>query len=194
LIKWQSPPIFAIIINSTKLYGVMNNFINLNLLEIIKKHIGMTVFCIYRKTDGLSFCEGKLMFVDQDIIVIDNPGIYKDRITLKFSENGRQNILHLYQDKFIDLITAKETPTLNKKLRDNDLKKNIMSNLKKHIEKEVYFVYKANNRVALSLSKFMNMGISDILCRVAPFFNQDVRLRYENILHVYNLDGVDLLG
>jgi hypothetical protein len=171
----------------------MGEFININILGIIKKHVGMQVFCIYRKGDGLALCEGKLYTVEQEMIVIDNPGIYKERVAIKFYENGEKNILHLYQDKFIDLINAKETPTLNKKLRDPDLKKTILSNLKKQINKEVYFAYKANNKVSLSLSKFMNMGIADILCRVAPFFNQDTRLRYENILHVFTVDGIDLL-
>jgi hypothetical protein len=136
--------------------------------------------------------KGKIADVDNKEIVIQ---IKKDNslMSLSFTSNRPNEIFHLYNKLFIDLINAKKTVDLSKKVSDRNLQKLILANLKKKLGQDLLFVYRAGEDLHVSRGKFKNMRIKDIVLSPGPFYNQDESLFYHSVLHIYSPDGEDLI-
>jgi hypothetical protein len=162
------------------------------ILEIITKHIGETCYAVHRSSEGISMVAGVLEDVSENSLIIhtkkDNASV---RLSLK--TNASNEVLHLYNKLFIDLVNAKKTIDLSVKVSKRELQKQILANLKKKLGKDLLFVFKAGEDIHVSTGKFKNMRIKDIVLSLKPFYNQDESLFYHSVLHVYSPDGEDLI-
>jgi len=162
------------------------------ILEIISKHLGETCYAVHRSSEGISMVAGKLDDASENGLTIFSK---KDKsgIRLSFKSNAGNEVLHLYNKLFIDLVNAKKTIDLSVKVSNRELQKQILANLKKKIGKDLLFVYKAGDDILVSSGKFKNMRIKDIVLSLKPFYNQDESLFYHSVLHIYSPDGEDLI-
>ncbi len=163
------------------------------ILEIISRHIGEKCFAVYQTHEGISMVIGKVASVESKEIVIH---VKKDNqlMGLSLAENSSNQLLHLYNKLFIDLVNAKKTTELSKKVSDRVLQKEILINLKKKLGKDLLFVYKAGEDLHVSRGKFKNMRINDIVLSPGPFYNKDESLFYHSVFHIYSPDGEDLIN
>jgi hypothetical protein len=167
--------------------------ISAKILEIIKRHKGEKVFAVHKSDEGVSLLVGKLTDIEGDKVVIREN---KDNnlVGLSLNPSGKHQLLHLYNKLFIDLVNAKKTVDLSKKVSDRELQKEILKNLKKKLRQDLLFVFKGGEDLHVSRGKFKNMRIKDIVLSPGPFYNQDESLNYRSVFHIYSPDGTDLIN
>jgi hypothetical protein len=161
--------------------------------DLIVRHLGDELYIIYIDNDELIDISGKLIEVNHNYISIKTGTLYKDTTKIEFREEKLKKIIHIYNSSFVDLFTGKEAVALSFKLRNSENQKSIISNIKPFLGNELAFVYKQNDGVALSVGKFLDMGVRGIQLRLAPFYNSDISLTYDKILHIYDNRLVDLI-
>lgn len=163
------------------------------IFEIIKRHIGDKVSVIIKNNNGLFLHNSYLTDVDDESITISDEIDSENGTKLNFENDGVQNILHIYNSHQIDLMNARKTLTLAEKLKDKEKKKYIFGSLKPFLQNRLYFVYRNKKVMHCSSGLFFNMGIMGISLKLPPFFNQDLNLPYDTILHIYNSELNDLI-
>lgn len=161
--------------------------------QLLNKHIGELLFCVWLENGKIVLKIGKLDTVLSDKIVLKIEG-EAGKTTLPFFENDKLLMLNIYNRNFIDLIKAKKTFSLDEKLKVREIKKVILQNIKPELGKEVSVVYKAAEKLALNRGILANMGITGVVIKPAPFYNTEENIYYRNILHIYNAEGTDLLN
>lgn len=161
--------------------------------QLLNKHIGDLLFCVWLENNKVTLKTGRLETVLSDKIVLTLEG-ETIKTTLNFFENDKLIMLNIYNRNFIDLIKAKKTFSLDEKLKVRDIKKIILQNIKPVLSKEVSIVYKLGDKLALNKGILANMGIAGVVIKPAPFYNTEENIFYKNVLHIYNNEGVDLLN
>lgn len=161
--------------------------------QLLNKHIGSTLNCVYIEEGRISLKIGSLETVLSDKIILklnsDN-----SKVTLNFFEKDELILLNIYNSNNIDLIRGKKPFTMDEKLKLRELKTQMMSNIKKFIEKEVYVVYKTETKHMINRGLLTNMGVSGVVIKPAPFYNAEEHIYYRHILHIYSPAGNDLLN
>ncbi len=163
------------------------------IFEIIKRHLGDTVTVIIKNNNGLFLHTGYITEINEDRITLAEEPDSETGIELNFENEGEQKIMHIYNTHQIDLMNARKTQTLAEKLKDKEKKKVIFSSLKPFLQNRLYFVYRNKKVMHCSSGLFYNMGIMGISLKLPPFFNQDLNLPYDTILHIYSSDFKDLI-
>jgi hypothetical protein len=170
----------------------MTNTMSEILFQIINKHLGDKLFVIVNEASFIRLKEGILAAFNNKKIELENPTHYEGRLSIPFKESANNMILNIYNTNFIDLLKAKKAQTLNIKLRNSEQQKRIITNLKHYLNKELYYVYKIDDKISVSLCKFIDMGLLDVTIRLSPFYNKDMKLKYDSILNIYDSSGEDL--
>lgn len=162
------------------------------ILEIINRHKGEKVYAVYQEPDNISLQTGKLASIEPDEIVIQDTS-KNALVGISLSGSGNKTLLHLYNKLFIDLVNAKKTVDMSKKVSNRDLQKEMLKNLKKKLRQDLLFVFKAGEDIHVSRGIFKNMRIKDIVLSLGPFYNTEESLFYHSVLHIYSPDGTDLI-
>ncbi|HOK13517.1 MAG TPA: hypothetical protein PLU67_01405 [Candidatus Kapabacteria bacterium] len=160
--------------------------------QLLNKHVGNTLFCIWVEANKVTLKSGTLETVLSDKIILKLEG-EASKTHLDFFEKDRLIMLNIYNQNGIDLIKAKKPFSLDDKLKVREIKKQILHNVKASLGKEVAVVYKLGDKIALNRGIFANMGISGVVIKPAPFYNTEENIFYRNVLHIYNSEFIDLL-
>lgn len=171
------------------------NNVTTNVLRIINKHRSslLQVVYLHPEKNVLRTHKGILKNLSESTIQLSAEGTPTGYMNLKFVENGKKKIYAIYNKNFSELLSLRNVETLNKKLRDSENQKFIISKIKPQLGKEVSIVFKKMDIVQVSTGQFADMGISDISIKPAPFYNTTERLAYNSILNIYDNIGFDLL-
>jgi len=161
--------------------------------DLIIRHLGEIVYIVFIEDDEMLIKSGKLLEANPSFVVIKSDTLYKETNEIELMDGKLKKIIHFYNSLFIDLITAKEAIPLSHKLRKSDSQKEIISNLKPYLGNELAFIYKQNEGVSLATGKFLDMGVKGIKLSIAPFYNSEIILHYDKIIHIYDNRLVDLL-
>jgi|YNPMSStandDraft_1061717.scaffolds.fasta_scaffold00038_41 hypothetical protein len=161
--------------------------------QLLNKHIGELLFCVWIENGKITLKIGRLDTVLSDKIVIKIEG-EAGKTSLSFFENDKLLMLNIYNSNFIDLIKAKKPFSLDEKLKVREIKKVILQKIKPSLGKEVSIIYKAADKIALNRGILANMGITGVVIKPAPFYNTEENIYYRNVLHIYNAEGDDLLN
>jgi hypothetical protein len=161
--------------------------------EILKRHIGMEVFYIYKYNNKIYLDEGILLDVDEEHIRIrEKSGLIKDNVY--FEEGYPRTLLNVYNSKYIDLLKAKITDSMARKVMKSELQKTIVKNLKFNMGSELAYICLTYDGFEIHYGKFKNMRISDIVIVKDCQNSEDFSLPYTSVLHIYNSDGEDLIN
>lgn len=163
------------------------------ILEILKRHIGYEVSVIIKNNNSLFLHFGYVTEVNEAYISITDDMESGSIIKLYFENESGPIILHIYNANHIDLMNARKTITLAEKLKDKEKKKQIFGSLRPFLENRLYFVYRNKQVIHCSSGLFFNMGIMGVSLKLPPFFNQDLNLPYDSVLHIYNSEFNDLI-
>ena len=162
-------------------------------LIIVKKHLGEQVSCLYQKDVHLWLLKGELDSVDYEKITLKPESEGKTHAVVPFIQNHEQCIYHIYNRYNIDIYNARQTPTMGKLFRIRQLQDEIISLMKQYVGKELYFVYKHQDKINMILGKFQNLAINGVSALPAPFYNREVILGYYSVIHIYTKDFCDLI-
>jgi len=178
--------------DQNKMRELFMAIITSKILEIIARHKEEICYAVYRSQDGISMISGKVADVGNNELVMQ---VNKDNslVGLSLITNSKRELLHLYNKLLIDLVNARKTVDLSKKVANRNLQKLILANLKKKLGKDLLFVYKAGEDIHVSRGRFKDMRTKDIVLALGPFYNQDESLFYHSVLHIYSPDGEDLI-
>lgn len=160
--------------------------------QLLSKHIGNQVFCIYRDNGKVSLKNGALLHALTDKIIVKSTDGATTEIN--FFAGDQLQTLNIYNNNLIDLMRGKKPYSLDEKMKVKEIKTLIMQNLKRVMEKDVMIVYKLDNKIASIKGLFSNMGMVGISIKPGPFYNTEETLNYRNVLHIYNATGSDLLN
>lgn len=163
--------------------------------QIIEKHIEAIVYVIWQGNDKINFDFGVLKQVSSSSITInaiDRVNETTQKKTIAFDDMQNSRILHIYNKFHIDLIKAKEVIPLSKKLRNSQLKPLIIKNLKPYLNKDLNIIYKTRDHVIIVKGRFTDMGIMGLTLMVAPFYNNQHNVPYDQIFNIY-AEKVDLI-
>ncbi len=161
--------------------------------EILKRHIGEEIFFIYLYNEKIYLEEGVLLDVDEEHIrVREKSGLIKDNIY--FEAGYPRTLLNVYNKKNIDLLKAKVTDSMGRKIMNSELQKTIVKNLKFNMGKCLAYICLTYDGFEIHYGKFKNMRISDILIYSELKNKEDISLPYTTVLHIYNSEGDDLIN
>lgn len=159
------------------------------LVKFLQKHLNNKLYSVYFADGKVNFLSGKLLQVLADKIIIEDS---KDKSHQTIGINS-DILFHIYNQNYIDLVNAKETITLDKKLRNKELQKIILNKLRPNMGKEVTVFTKTSEGMFFVRGKFTDMGIMGVTLLAAPFYNAAQNLPYRSVMHVYGEDLKDLL-
>ncbi len=163
------------------------------ILEIIKRHYEDEVFVVAKRSQRLILYSGILSEADDEgITLTDETGI-ASQTRLLYENEGEKLLYHIYNRNHIDLLNATTTPTLAMKLKEKEKKKAILVSLKPYLKQILFFVHKHQQNIHVSSGRFYDMGMMGISLKLPPFFNKDLNLSYNSILHIYNQEYTDLI-
>ncbi len=160
--------------------------------QLLTKHVGSQLFCIWIEGNKVTLKSGLLETVLSDKIILKLEG-EAAKTPLNFFEKDKLLMLNIYNLNGIDLIKAKKNFSLDDKLKVREIKKQILQNVRTSLSKEVSVVYKLGDKIVLNRGIFANMGISGVVIKPAPFYNTEENIFYRNVLHIYNSEFIDLL-
>jgi hypothetical protein len=161
--------------------------------EILKRHIGSEAFFVYKHNNKIYLDEGILLDVDEEHIRMrEKSGLIKDNIY--FEEGYPRTLLNLYNTKYIDLLKARVTDSMARKVMKSELQKTIVKNLKFNMGNVLAYVCLTYDGFEIHHGKFKNMRISDIVVSRECNPEEDLSLPYTSVLHIYNSDGEDLIN
>ncbi len=163
------------------------------ILEIIKRHVGEQIFVISCKTEGIVLQTGFLTGMTNNGITL-SAGRDKASNDIPFLNGSQHHILNIYNRNNIDLLKAASTEPLAEKLKDREKKKKIFANIRPHLKKDLFFIYKQQAALNLTTGMFVDMGIMGITLKLSPFYNKELSLPYNSVLHIYSQDHKDLLS
>lgn len=158
--------------------------------QILEKHIDSLVFIIWQdhKEEKIKFAQGLLRKISAGSIyfdeVDDNRASY-EHLRLPYDDWQEATILHIYNRFNIDLLKGRETRTLSAKFRFPMAQNKIIKNLKPFLNRELNIVYKTTKQVIVVKGKFSDMGIKGLDVKVAPFYNNELVVAYDQILNIY---------
>ena len=162
-------------------------------LEIITRHKGEKIYAICQSDEKMSMIIGSLAGVQGTNVFIRERTNNK-LIELSLLSTGKQRLFHLYNTNYIDLVFARMTTPLSKKIADRKMQSQILKNLKKKLNQDLLFVFKTTEDLHFSCGKFKDMRIMDIVLSLRPFYHKDENLLYTSVLHIYSPDGEDLIN
>jgi len=174
-----------------------DNPISNNVLQVINKHRGAVISVIFKDMKKNTFVshKGTLKNLNSSMIQLAHSSSAEGAINIKFYENNAKKIYAIFNRNFGELMTMTQAETLNKKLRNSDMQKKIIKQVKSALRKEVAVVYKSadNDKLLVLHGEFSDMGIQDLVIKPAPFHNRDERVRYNAVLSIFDEHGNDLL-
>jgi|GEM_PF-1697427 len=174
-----------------------DNPISNNVLQVIHKHRGAVINVIFKDMKKNTFIssKGTLKNLNSSMIQLSNPSAPNGAVNIKFYENNIKKIYAIFNRNDGELLTMTQAEPLNKKLRNAELQKKIIRQVKSSLNKEVAVIYKNsdNDKLLVLHGEFSDMGIQDLVVRPAPFHNRDERVRYNAILSIFDEQGRDLL-
>lgn len=172
----------------------MNN-ITENVLQIIAKHKSATIEIIYKdlKTGYLRSHRGVLKNMNSNMIQVTSDNDPSGLENIRFFEGGTKKIYAIYNKNSSELLSLKANKALNVKLRNPELQKEIIRKVKPELQKEVALVIKKDTGLSCLNGVFTDLGIMDVSIKPAPFFNTTERVRFGQIMSMYNKTGYDVL-
>lgn len=172
----------------------MNN-ITQNVLQIISKHKSTVLNIIYKdfNKNVLRVQKGNLKNMNSSTIQLSSDFAADGAVNIKFFEGDKKRIFAIYNKNGSELLTLKQVKGLNVKLRNPEIQKQIIKNIKPHIGKVISVVTKKMDNIDVLTGEFSDMGIMDITLKPAPFFNSSERLNYGSILHIFDGEGIDVI-
>ena len=171
----------------------MENITNDQVQSLLKRHMDDNVHVVYMTNEGVVLKTGRLLSISHKDIAFKPESSNESEFFIPYEERGKKILLHVYNQSLIDLTKAKQTASLATKLKHPDFKKVIIANLKPQLQKDLSFIFKSSKGLAISTGLFENMGIMGLLIKAAPFYNKEVSLQYDVVLHIYNNDANDFL-
>ncbi len=164
-------------------------------LAIIQKHVGYKLIIGYvNDSNGLTVEPITLKGVNKKGIVADFIKSELNNKPFNFFNDMKKSIIFLYNMNNIDLLIAKKVVTLGEKLKDKQLQKNIINNLKGAIGKKVILVSKQGADYIVNNGIFQNMGIVGITLLAPPFYNRTEMMKYPSIMNIFDEDFNDMLN
>lgn len=160
-----------------------------HVLKILSRHTNEKIFVVYCNNNSMAFSAGKFISAKEESMTIRTTD--DKLLTIHFFSEGEQVIFHIYNSSFIDIITGKTTSNLQYKI--GKMSAAVIKALKPHLKKEMFFVFKSYKDVGMVHGSFEDLGINGVVLKAAPFFNEEVRLQYSQILHIYNTKFIDLI-
>ena len=153
---------------------------------------------VIRRHEEKIFCDkGVLRKVSPASITIDTVDENRDEVIpqrFEFNDFESNQILNIYNRFNIDLLKGREVKTLSDKFKNRDLQHKIIKNIKPFINRELSIVYRTSEYVIVVKGKFADMGIKGLTVLVAPFYNKELIVAYDQILNIYSFkeDLVDV--
>jgi len=164
-------------------------------LAIIQKHISYKLIIGYTNDkNGLTVEPITLKEVTKKGIVADFLKSGHKDYSMNFVNDMYKNIIFLYNMNNIDLMMAKKILTLGEKLKDKQLQKSIINNLKVSIGKKIMIVSKQGPDFVVNNGVFQNMGIVGLTLLVPPFFNRTEMLKYPSVINIFDESFNDMLN
>lgn len=160
--------------------------------KILETHLSQELFAIYKHKNGVYLDESVLIAVDDEYIRLrEKSGIIKQKIY--FAEGYGKTLLNVYNSKYVDLLKAKPTDSMGRKLLNSELQKLIVKNLKFNMGEELFYVCLSYDGFEIHRGKFINMRMSDIIYKPNLDDKENISIPYISILHIYNSEGDDLI-
>jgi hypothetical protein len=158
--------------------------------EILKKHINSVIYVVWQdfESEKIKFAQAILRKVLPGSIVFDEFDEHREEykeIELPFDDWEKAKILHIYNRYHIDILKGRETKTLSYKFKFSMVKHKIIKNLKPFLNRELHIVYKTTKQVIVVKGMFSDMGIMGLTVKVAPFYNNELIVAYDQILNIY---------
>ncbi|HRP02599.1 MAG TPA: hypothetical protein PLE30_08135 [Candidatus Kapabacteria bacterium] len=164
-------------------------------LAIIQKHIGFKLIIAYvNEKNSLAIEPINLQDVSKKGIVADFIKSGKTNQSMNFYQDMNKQIVAIYNMNDIDLLIAKKVSNLGEKLKNRQLQKAIINNLKVSIGKKISIVSKIGQDYIVNNGIFQNMGIVGVTLSVPPFYNRTEMLKYPSIMNIFDENYNDLLN
>jgi hypothetical protein len=166
--------------------------INPQILQIIGKHIGSKVSVIYKDSKTV-IVHGKLLNLNAEKIQVNDMNLKQGNIVISFFDKMFPKILAIYNVNGLNILNPRNNEHLGAKLRKKDLQMVIISAMKPNLNKNVSVVFKKLNNVNVINGQLSNMGMVDLMVKLAPFYNEEQTLKYDTIMNVFDEQGNDLI-
>lgn len=160
-------------------------------IERLKAYFSTEIILIYSHNGRINIEKGILKSIGLNAISVANEGLYKD--VRSFRVTGENRLLHIYNNKSIDLLYARQAESLAVMMRNGDILRSIIKNIRNNFKREVFIVHRVNDNWVVSHGEPLDMGIKKLKIRLAAPADDVVELPYQDILHIYNDKIEDIL-
>ncbi len=158
-------------------------FLPVNIVELIRKHIGKNIYVISCIGGKPALHDGVLNGISSKGLSLKISGLYKDILNIDLDKNDK--VLHVLDRKNHDLMHNHLVLNMGEKLRLEMYKDKVMSSIKKYYKQRIFIFYKQEGKMAFASGNFEDLGIQGLLLRNVHEPGDHLRVAYTNILFIY---------
>ncbi|GAB5465554.1 MAG: hypothetical protein Kapaf2KO_09900 [Candidatus Kapaibacteriales bacterium] len=162
-------------------------------LKIIDKHLGEKLFALYVMSGRVKCRHGRL-----DETFSSKYRLFDVRanqeVVINYFKDVDNYTIALYNYHCVDLTQGKTPMSLGAKLGLSTLKSDIISKLKENISRVVSVCIFENGTFMLREGILDNIGMKDAIIKAGRFRDQELRIAFSSIIHIFDEDCTDIIA